>query len=390
MTPTAVAELVARELEHPVAVAVDLAVGDGALLAAVHRRWPVAQLFGVDCDSRRTKQARTALPGAVLRTADGLVAQPPASMLDRCRGRVVVVGNPPYLPVAPGPSAQRLQERAFPGVTSRHGWRRAEVSFLARALLLARACGGKVAMLLPSAFASGLQYLPYRTSLMSHYRVEKAIQIDGAGFRDTEAHTVLLIIDAASSAPAPIEVARFSASSGVKTIVHQQVLPAGSRVDARYWAAAALRVRGQPTLADVGVDIQRGRHTYADARRSQRTVVHTTHLSRLRSAQLRIRTTATSVRADDVLAQPGDVLICRTGTRVRWSPVSVVAGVAPITDHVLRIRPPKALRAAVHASFHHPLFASWLDSVAKGVCATVLTKQELMQMPLFAADVAPD
>ena len=33
----------------------------------------------------------------------------------------------------------------------------------------------------------------------------------------------------------------------------------------------------------------------------------------------------------------------------------------------------------------HPQFSAWLQGASKGICATVLTKRELLQMPLFAA-----
>jgi hypothetical protein len=86
---------------------------------------------------------------------------------------------------------------------------------------------------------------------------------------------------------------------------------------------------------------------------------------------------------DDTMAQPGDILLPRTGSRVSWSPVIVESGSAPITDHVFRIRAPSESIDMVRRAFMHPNFTAWLKCTAKGVCATVLTKRELMAMPLF-------
>ena len=69
---------------------------------------------------------------------------------------------------------------------------------------------------------------------------------------------------------------------------------------------------------------------------------------------------------------------------MRWEPVIVAGGIAPITDHVLRIRAPEPVRDRVARSFQHPAFPKWLESVTKGVCASVITKRELLQMPIFS------
>jgi type I restriction enzyme M protein len=86
----------------------------------------------------------------------------------------------------------------------------------------------------------------------------------------------------------------------------------------------------------------------------------------------------------DTFAQAGDILLSRTGNRVSWNPVMVVSGKAPITDHVFRIRLNESDREIALKSFRNPRFQQWLNAVCKGVCATVLTKQDLLKMPLFS------
>jgi hypothetical protein len=44
---------------------------------------------------------------------------------------------------------------------------------------------------------------------------------------------------------------------------------------------------------------------------------------------------------------------------------------------------PANQKQRVERAFKHPAFESWLASVAKGVCATVITKKDLMAMPIF-------
>jgi hypothetical protein len=384
MTPEPVANLIADELRGSITSAVDLAVGDGALLLAIAHRWPRASLHGVDCDELRVSHARAANSRLRLRHGDGLTARFPALRQEECQ-RVAIVGNPPFLSANATDESRAWLDAAFAGVQSRHGVRRLEMAFLARALIEARKRQGLVAMLMPSPFASGVLYGPYRRALLAQYGVDKVISVEGTRFRNTEASTVLLIIDTALSSTTNIEISRYCPVEG-KTVVHRGSVGGDVRLDARYWSAAQLRLTGAPTLGECGVDVTRGRYCKADARRMNRAVLHTTDLCRLSGPSIELHPlSADSFDDMDVLAEAGDILLSRTGTRVRWQPVEVKRGVAPITDHVLRIRAPEPVRRQVIESFMHPAFPAWLASVTKGVCASVVTKRELLTMPLFAA-----
>ena len=388
MTPQAVANLFGSEvLDTPTAV-IDLAVGDGALLAAVRRQHPEAVLCGIDCDQARLEQASQVVAGASLRWGDGLSSSFPRLSKD-AQKRILIAGNPPFLFAQPTDVDADWQARAFPDVDSKHGIRRTEMSFFSRALVEARKRKGLVAFLMPSPFASGLLYAPYRQSLLRNFSLQKVINIEDTRYRNTEASTVLLLLDAACAATERIEISRFCAATAEKEVIYSGPIGDADRLDAGYWSAIDLHRSNVPTLGDVGVDVARGRFCKADAERVRRRVLHTTDLCRHTGATIRL-TGAFDPAADgeDIMAQAGDILLARTGTRVRWEPIMVTSGSAPITDHILRIRAPKSIRAEVAASFMHPNFSTWLTSVSKGVCATVITKRELLRMPLFASTPA--
>lgn len=381
MTPPEIAELLCRELPVEIGAAVDLAVGHGDLLMPLGRRWPKIQLHGIDCDPARIFQAKANLGASRTALGDGLTAKLP-SRLSGTSSRFCAVCNPPFLPMVGTAHTDRLIAKAFPGVVSRHGLRRMEMAFLARALLEAKTRNGWVAIILPSAFASGLQYAPYRRSLMESYRVVKAIEIREGRFRDTEAATVMLFIDTSSRPTGNVLISKFDLATGRHYPVHNGPVSPSQRLDATYWQAAHLHQSASPTLREVGADIARGTRSRAEASRKRQRLLHTTDLSQLNCRRVILNSPRN--RRGDVWAEPGDILLPRTGTRVRWEPVEVAHGTAPISDHVLRIRAPREYRQAVWQSFCHPDFPIWLQSVSKGVCATVLTKQELLDMPLFA------
>jgi hypothetical protein len=382
MTPETIARLVARSLPSTVRIAVDLAVGDGALLRGLQTRKSPVTLLGVDCDAHRLEQARTGKVPMQLRHADGL-AFPLPRWKQLERGELAILGNPPFLAADPQGEHARWQELAFDDVRSRHGPRRLEMSFLARALVEARQRRGMVAMLMPSPIAAGLLYEPYRRSLLSNFRVQRVVTIDNTRYRDTEASTVLLVIDASRVGSHQVTIDRFSPSEGLTRVYRGPIEP-GQRLDAGFWSAIDLHRSGAPTLEQMGVDVTRGRYCKADADRRCHRVLHTTDLSQHQGATIQLPDRVGPSFRDDVLAETGDILLSRTGSRVRWEPVIVAGGTAPITDHVLRIRSPELVRDRVARSFQHPAFPTWLESVTKGVCASVITKRELLQMPIFS------
>lgn len=150
MTPATIADLLTQHLPRGVSRAVDFAVGDGGLLIALKKRWPSIHVYGTDCDPDRVSRAKQQLGSAAIGLADGLAARIPSSVAQGS-GRFLAVGNPPFLPTSAREIDRRLQASAFPGVNSKHGLRRLEMSFLARALIEAKRRDGLVAMILGTA-----------------------------------------------------------------------------------------------------------------------------------------------------------------------------------------------------------------------------------------------
>ncbi len=379
MTPTSIARAVAREL-GPCDAVVDFAVGEGALLQAVAKqaRRPVV-LYGFDIDRKRLAQAAANLSNAYLREGNGLTAK-----LDRgVEMRLGCVGNPPFV----GATEDGLPwlAKAFPGLSGKLGTDRAEVQFLARALVTARSSGARVVFVMPIGFADGDVYRRIRALLMEQYQLIKVIEVSGGrAFLDTEARTVVLVIDTKGQGGVETEICEMSlAETTPRTVLRSKLTP-GVRLDARYHKAMLSGPIGGPQPKDLDVSIDRGVLSRKEAEELRIPAVHTTDLNRAKNR--RITSPLREAAYEGVLtAKKGDILLPRTGSRVRWEPVMMSSGEAVITDHVFRIRAPARVRDLVYRSLCHPEFSAWLLGASKGVCATVLTKRELLQMPVFAA-----
>lgn len=387
MTPDLVADLIARHIPSEAKSVIDLAAGDCSLLRAAHKRRLDLELFGYEIDSEMHQKAQVRLPLAKVSFTNGLTGRLPRGL--RAHNKIAVVGNPPFVELAPTDSMRKILQKAFPNLTTKLGSRRAEVYFLARSLLIAKTTGSTVAILMPISFADGDIYTQYRAELMKNYSIKKAIEIPESVFVATEARTVLLIIDTSLNKTNQIDIGRLDVATGKVKRIFKGELHNGDRLDARYYDGRALFGSTTLNLKDVGVTVTRGQYSHKESKTMELGAIHTSDLARATHGQLSLGTETqifpnTAELLDDTLAQAGDILLPRTGSRVSWNPVIVSSGCAPITDHVFRIRAPSTSIEAVKNAFMHPSFTTWLKCTAKGVCATVLTKRELLTMPLFA------
>lgn len=386
MTPDGVAQLLAEQIPEGVTAVVDLAAGDCSLLRAASALHPGIGLYGCEIDPDMHTKAVSQLPAAKLSQGDGLTSRVAIRKLHQ--GQVAVVGNPPYTEMDATREMRIHLSKAFPALRFKLGHRRSELYFLARSLLLAKKTGGTVAVLMPMGFADGDIYHQYRQSLMAHYGVRKAIEVCANAFGQTEARTVLLVIDTSLPKTTKVEISRYTVASGRSQVVFHGVLTLGERLDARYHEGKALTAAACTRLADLGVTIVRGRVSHKESKQLSLDAIHTTDLARAEHGLLAIKVQTNRSAEDnpffsEIVAETGDILLSRTGSRVSWKPILVSSGKAPITDHVFRIRVPQSAKYRVTQAFEHPAFPTWLASVAKGVCATVVTKRDLLTMPIF-------
>lgn len=380
MTPSDLANFVASQLS-PSDTIIDLAAGDGSLLRAAGHAYPRAKLLGYDIDDAMVKKANQ-IPNVAVSRKDGLRALIPSEF---ARSPTCVIGNPPFLPF--GNAERKWIEKAFPNLGGKRGTERAEVHFLARALVVASKSGGRVVFVMPIGFADGDTYRNVRAALMEEYALIRCVEVIGNPFSETEARTVVIVVDTQKKSAQVTEISEFDVTTGHVSKVIDAALPPGSRLDARYHRA--LQRNGShdsPQLKDLKVSVTRGLVSRKEAEERNVIALHTTHISKAASrGTIRARFKLSEEQLENqVIARKGDILLSRTGSRVSWAPVLLSEGAVPITDHVFRIRAAKEVRNLVIDSFRHPSFSGWLSGISKGVCATVITKRELLEMPVFA------
>lgn len=382
MTPEVFADLVASEVCPSSQFVLDLASGQGALLEAVSKRYGISGI-GIDLDERFSGLYGAESPLRIL-TGDGLDFD--VASLDLPK-QTAVVGNPPFGILEPRPQLSKILETAFPTLANSSARHKAEVYFLARSLTLAATLGGSVCIVLPITFAAGESLRPFRRALMDSWYVEEVIELPVGSFTGTEARTVILRISQKFGADAPTIISAYDANSRKVIRVMRALLNPGDRLDAHYHAVRRQIPKNLPTLGELGVEVERGRVSRKWAECHNLQAVHTTDLRRWKAQRVSLPSSRLKpkIHEDHVIAGPGDILLARTGSRVSWKPVRVTSGMAPITDHVFRVRIPLSERKRVHAAFADPRFLPWVEGMTTGVCAAVLAKKDLMEMPIFGS-----
>ena len=385
MTPPEIARLMVKQLRPETDMIVDFAAGDGSLLSAAEGRFPFASLLGSEIDGAMIKNGGKELSAVAWRLGDGLKDK---RLETRKVKSIGVLCNPPYAEFRQETPPEGLLLKAFPGLTTLHGRRRKEFYFLAKALLIARRFGGIVSILMPIGFADGDYFKQYRQILMDNYCVTHAIELPSNIFPGTEVRTILIRVDAAKAKTNYVQISRYlSQGSLLKPIVRKRLI-SGERMDAKYHLGRRMIPSGTIAIRELGVSITRGTFSRKEADTHKIRAIHTSDLSRTENGELLLPRTRKlmkkcALNLVPVYAEPGDILISRTGSRVSWRPVVLRSGIAPITDHVFRIRSPKEYVDLIKEAFFHPNFPKWVEMNIKGACASILTKSELLNLPVF-------
>lgn len=360
-----------------VASIADLGVGRGQLLREAHARWNCAALLGADIDPVNILHAQACLPGARCRHADALDPDLlthlgiPQDSVD------VAVGNPPYRDLEWSPRIETILARVGLSDCVPQKRLRSEIVFIAQNLNLLRP-GGTLAVIVPDTLATGHVYEPFRRALWQRHGLYRSVRLPDRFFSGTEARTHIFYLRKGGNAPVRITLMKADFSTSVPERRETPGDDAVYRLDINY-----LRLRDYPgpTLADLGARLHRGTLSHKACRELDAAHFHTTDFLHHPSGHVR------GSRMPDVppawTANRGDILLPRVGARCLEHVAEVTRGRIVISDCVYALTVPEAWRRIVFRSLASPQGRAWRREMAHGVCARVLSKRDLLEMPLL-------
>jgi type I restriction enzyme M protein len=255
--------------------------------------------------------------------------------------------------------------------------------FLAQTLRLTRG-GGRIGVIVPDGTISGRRSEGLRRKLLHAHRIDRVVQLPRGSFQDTDAQAFILVLTKGIRPNKTVRLLRFDPLTGLSPPLSVDLECAQTRLDYDYHFARVQR----PTflgklLSSIVTDVRRGSLTSSEIKNANFPVFHTNGFNHLDSdIHLSGRFKASHPEDFPATAEPGDILIARVDRKLHLKVGIVSSGRAVISDCVWRVRVPSRYRNIVLAALRSPTGIAYLNSVARGVSARILTKSDLLAMPI--------
>ena len=377
-TPPGIASLLASGLTRAPTTLLELGAGEGALVSAVLERHPAASATLVELDRRLVSGLRRTFPEHSVHASDVLSRLGKLPLLPAYSA---VIGNPPYGEFAVGSHDQAALRSLFPGC-DRGGWIRQDLAFLHESWRRV-VRGGEMALLLASPIISDPAFRDVRRWLFAEADYISVSELPEDTFAGAEVGTHLLTVRhrGRRRRTEVVHVDRYLGDGRYQGRIDLNIDTAIERADYRYhhirqsagnaWDAA-------PTLASLGAEVIRGSRSHREFSAAGVVHLHTCDFAES-SSHLRLgRCQESNVR----LAERGDILVPRVGSRCLLRQAMVVSGTRPITEAVYRIRVGKPDRARVFDALAGDSGRLWRTAHARGSCAKFLTVQDVLRLPI--------
>jgi type I restriction enzyme M protein len=372
----------------------DLGAGKGSLSLAAVARWLDARVLTVDIDSQARSHLRS-----VLGNANGAHLHLRANALDIRLPEIIgrasgvmdgAVCNPPFvLPRWRKCYSEILHEAGFVECVASARQVEAPMLFLAQNMRILKS-GSTLGIILPDSLLSSARHQGFRSELLSNYWVRRVIKLPRHSFRGTDAQAHVVIIEKRRSPSALVSLCRLDESG---SITMDRVVSRESaiiRIDFDYHSETGEQTFGRlgNSLAQLGVEVKRGRLERRNAVAEGLPAVHTTDLHRsslgrwVKFQTPELDPEKTERLSSMLYAEKGDILLARVGRNLDEKIVGVLSGRVAITDCIYRIRAPASIRPALLTALSSSLGRSWLRSRSYGVSALQLPKSALLEFVL--------
>lgn len=360
---------------------IDLGVGGGSLLRAAIERWIDASYFAADVDEKSILKIRTELP-FVNTFHFNTLRDEVSKKLKLKKGNVdIAICNPPFLKIKNQISYDSLFQEANLLDCKRLKRLTSDIIFLAKNLQLLKKCG-ELGIILPDSLITGKEFILLRQAILKEHDLKAIIELPEKIFTKTEALTHILIIekDVIGNNKSPLFLANKSGQIINKIEVDKNSLC--ERMDFKYhlWKKKLKVLKYPKFLGDLKIEIKRGTYTHKDLKALDKYFIHTTQIKNKKCNQCLNNSILENKKY--LLTQKGDILLSRVGRGCIGKVCMISRGKVPISDCVYRIRVPKKYRQQVWNSLISDNGQSWLKANSHGVCAKVISKGDLLKLPL--------
>ncbi|WP_336293061.1 HsdM family class I SAM-dependent methyltransferase [Cronobacter dublinensis] len=377
-------------IEEPNSV-LDLGSGDGSLSKAAARRWDKANFFTVDIHVHTAiNEKETTLPLTNHKhfLLDALEPTLVRSMGINHEAFDLALCNPPF--VKPKWNKKHLEFLVSSGYSPDiKGVMNvsAEVFFIIQNLLFLKK-GGKLGIIIPDGFISGEKSKSFREYLLSKNSIDKVIKLPKNAFIGTHVQAHILIITK-GYVKDDISIETLSSLGCLKEKIIINKDDAVESLDYDFHKHKKPLSISYKTLGEIGCKLYRGRYNSKECRESKFPIFHTVDFKSYErfisfgSTEIDIK----SIGENQIIAEEGDILLCRVGRNLASKISLVTAGKMPISDCIYKLSVPLEWRQIVFDFLCSEKGRLSLQARSKGTGAMYLAREMLLNLPVQHAEL---
>lgn len=360
----------------------ELGVGTGRLMeACVSARSP-QRFVGVDIDQELVSSAQVPAVASIKRV--NVLA--PRELKNALQEETFIcsVGNPPFGHTNFTPAALKRLDELCPGLVSSGPWARIDLYFVLESLSRLRS-PGEAAFIVGSPLLADPALRTFRYHLISSASEIECYELPNTTFESAEVTSHVLVIRFGTNRNnCRITVGRL-AGNDYQVVEQRKVASAEAleRMDFAHYELAEFTTQlvggdNVATLEQLGASIVRGSRSKQQFSELGISNFHTTDFPQY----------AQEVSFEGAcdqgfnLAEMGNILVPRVGTRCLARQVIVRKGQRPYTEAVYRLSLPKQVRTRVFDWMSSERGIEWRLLAARGSCAKHLTVANLLKMPV--------
>lgn len=377
-TPSDVASLLASGLRQAPNSFLELGAGEGALVAAVLERFPLAKATLVELDGELSDRLRIRFPGHDVVEGNVLTQ---LDQLPVGHAYPSIVGNPPFGEFAVTPGDQTPLRTLFPDC-DRGGWIRQDLAFLHESWCRLKS-GGEMALLIASPIINDPAFASVRRWILEDAGTVSVCELPEGVFAGAEVGSFILTARhrGRGRKAKAVHIDRYHKNGHLEGRLDISRIEAIERMDYKFHAirqAAGGHWLTSPSLVSLGASVVRGSRSHGHFRDAGVAHLHTSDFAE-GASRLRLG----SCRSEGVqLAERGDILVPRVGSRCLLREAMVVSGTRPITEAVYRIRIDARQQARIFNALTSESGRLWRHAHARGSCAKHLTVTDLLRLPV--------
>lgn len=382
LTPEKLAVRLAESIRVTGGNWLELGVGSGRLLEACAASRSIDRYVAVELDPKMAARCANTFP-AELHLADVLQPRALDSVLGDRRFSCAV-GNPPFGVAAISAVAQERLKALYPQVEQINAWARMDLYFLLESLArLERP--GEAAFIVAAPIVQAPSLATFRRILIDSASEIECYELPMDTFeKHAEVQSFLLIARFGQVRGAEVTLGRFEGRDFEQTAARRMGREhAIRRMDLGYhefqdFTQSLTRRSGFTTLESLGAQIVRGSRSRNQFEELGVEHFHTSDFPKLRDDVA----FGLEKKGSFQVAEVGNILLPRVGTRCIDRAAYVAKGRRAITEAVFRVELPQKVRAVVFDWISGDEGKAWRRGAANGSCAKHLTVGALMAMPV--------